>query len=243
MTGNAKPVPVPVPVARGLCAQASALARDGKLATALPIFGEALRQAPSDPAVLVQVGHALAAAGETERASELATTAAQLAPTAAAPWLLLGLLAHGAGRFDRALECFTLGDERIADDGSNDDGVHRIDGDDVDLRARLKVARARTLVAIGAAVEAAAVVADVEESTDVLLIRAEAAAVTGDAEQSRRLVLAAAESDPDHPEPYKRLAAIMAGSDRSLARELVAHALRLAPHDVEAKALAQALAT
>jgi hypothetical protein len=49
------------------------------------------------------------------------------------------------------------------------------------------------------------------------------------------------ERDPDHPEPYKALAALFATSDPALARELAGHALALAPHDDEARALVAAL--
>jgi Flp pilus assembly protein TadD len=76
---------------------------------------------------------------------------------------------------------------------------------------------------------------------DVLVLRGQLAADAGDVDAARALLVQAGEVDPDHPEPYKALAALLATSDRGLARELATHALGLAPDDGEARALVDAL--
>lgn len=217
------------PAQRGeaLCAQASFLAEGGKLAEALPLFGEALQLAPTSPTVLIAAGHALAAAGEQTRAGELAQRAAQLAPMTMGPWLLLGLLAHDAGDGQRALESFALARARCATD---------------DERDAVALAESRTLAAAGeveAALQAVAHLGD--DVLEVSLLKATQAQVAGDDDRARTIMLGAAEKHPDHPEPYKRLAMLLATSDRSLARELARHAAALAPQDAEARDLVDAL--
>ena len=212
--------------ARELDVTATALAKDGKLAQAIPLWGEAVRQNPNDVDVLVHLGHALAAAGATAEAGEVAARAAQLAPKTAAPWFLVGQLQREAGRFAEALEAFSLARD-VADDASLVD---------------INVARAEVFVASGHVAEAeAALVGVVADRVDVCLVRAFVAAAAGDVDGARAFLLRAGALDPLHPEPFKRLAMLMAEADRTAALELARHALELAPGDAETKALVAAL--
>jgi Flp pilus assembly protein TadD len=214
--------------ARALHATALATARRGALAQAIPLWGEALRIAPDDVDVLVHLGHALAACGERAKAEELATRAARLAPNTAAPWLLLGNLGVDAGNLVAALESYALAG-RYASGGEVDD---------------VAVARARALRLAGHVDDAATALATASrERFDVLLLAAQLAADRGAVDEARALLVQAGEREPDHPEPYKALASLLATSDRTLARELAAHALALAPGDAEAQALVSALST
>lgn len=212
--------------ARELDDAASALADAGKLAQAIPLWGEAMRQNPNDVDVLVHLGHALAAAGETEKAGQLATRAAQLAPKTAAPWFLVGQLQRAAGRYDAALEAFALARDVAADASLVD----------------IDVARAEVLIAAGHVDEAAAAIEGVKaDRVDVCLVRAFVAAAAGDKDGARAFLARGGEIDPLHPEPFKRLAMLMAELDRGVALELARHALELGPHDAETQALVAAL--
>ncbi|MBM4281240.1 MAG: hypothetical protein FJ137_10955 [Deltaproteobacteria bacterium] len=213
--------------ARELHDAALAAAQRGGLAQALPLWGEALRLAPDDVDVLVHLGHALAACGERARAAELAARAARLAPDTAAPWLLLGHVGLDAGDVATALESYALAARHARSDERGD----------------VAVAHARALRRAGRAVEAAAALAAApRDRIDVLLLAAQLAADRGAVDEARAMLVQAGEHDPDHPEPYKALATLLADSDRGLARELAAHALALAPADDEARALVTALA-
>lgn len=212
--------------AQELHVTALATAQRGALAQAVPIWGEALRHNPDDVEVLVHLGHALAACGERAQALELATRAARLAPEAAAPWLLLGHVALDAGDLKTALESYALA-ERYARD---------------DERAQVAVAHARALRRAGRVDEAQRALARApQDRVEVLLVAAQLSADAGALEDAHALLVRAGELDPDHPEPYKALATLLAPTDRSLARELAAHALALAPEDEEARALMAAL--
>jgi len=211
-------------VADDLHAQALRLATSGRLRQALPVWGEALRQDPDHTDVLVALGHALATVGERPKALELASRACRLAPTSAAPWHLLGLIALDDGRLQEALEALTLATQRV-------DDAHR---------AAVVADLGRALVAAGQLDEAARVVADVDTAA-AHLVAGHVRASRGDVDGARADFVRAGELDPDDPEPYKRLAALLAVSDRGLARELARHAVTLAPHDVEARALVDGL--
>ena len=212
--------------ARELDVAATTQAEAGKLHTAIPLWGEALRQNPDDVDVLVHLGHALAAAGERDKATELATRAARLSPTTAAPWFLLGHLARDAGRLDTALESYALAARHARPDESTD----------------VAVARAGVFAAAGHVGEAEAALAGVvDERVDVLLVRAFIAAGKGDVGEAHGLLVRAGELDPLHPEPFKRLAMLLAESDAALAKELARHALELGPNDDETRALIAAL--
>jgi tetratricopeptide (TPR) repeat protein len=213
--------------ARELHDAALLAAQRGGLAQALPLWGEALRLAPDDVDVLVHLGHALAACGERARAAELATRAARLAPDTAAPWLLLGHVGLDAGDVATALESYALAARHARPDERGD----------------VAVAHARALRRAGRAGEAAAALAAApRDRVVVLLLGAQLAADRGAVDEARALLVQAGDQDPDHPEPYKALATLLADSDRGLARELAAHALALAPADAEARALVTALA-
>jgi tetratricopeptide (TPR) repeat protein len=213
--------------ARELDAAAVSQARQGKLAAAVPLWGEALRQNPDDVDVLVHLGHALAAAGEVDKAEELATRAAKLAPQTSPPWLLLGHLARNAGRPDTALESYALAARFAADD---------------DAKADAAVASAEVFVGAGDHAAAEAAVEGVSaDRVDVCLVRAFLLAAAGDVDGARALLVRAGEIDPLHPEPFKRLAMLMAQVDRSMALELARHALELGPQDAESQALVAAL--
>jgi tetratricopeptide (TPR) repeat protein len=212
--------------ARALDDEAMAHARAGRLARALPLWGEALRLAPDDVDVLVHFGHGLGAAGEHQKGAELATLAAQRAPDSAAPWLLLGQLARDAGQPARALEAFALAQARAQ-------GAAAVD---------VAVAIAQTLCGLERYDDAdralAGVVAD---RVDVCVVRALVAAAAGDGDGAHAFLTRAAEIDPLHPEPFKRLAMLVGARDRALGLELAQHAVELAPHDDEAKAVRDAL--
>lgn len=210
--------------ADALHAQALHLAATGRLRQALPVWGEALRQDPDHVDVLVALGHALASIGERARALELATRACRLAPASAAPWHLVGLVALEDGRLQESLEALTLARQR-ADEAARD-------GIAADL--------GRALVAAGQLDEAARAVAGLDTAA-AHLVAGHVRASRGDLEGARVDFVRAGELDPDDPEPYKRLAALLAVSDRSLARELARHAVTLAPHDAEARALVDGL--
>lgn len=211
-------------VADDLHAQALQLARSGRLRQALPMWGEALRQDPDHTDVLVGLGHALATIGERARAQELAARACRLAPTTAAPWHLLGLIALDDGRLQESLEALTLAAQR-ADDAT---------------RGAVAADLGRALVAAGHLDEAARVVADVDTAA-AHIVAGHVRASRGDVDGARADFVRAGELDPEDPEPYKRLAALLSVSDRGLALELARHALTLAPHDVEARALVDGL--
>ena len=211
-------------VADDLHAQALQLATGGRLRQALPVWGEALRQDPNHTDVLVALGHALATIGERARAQELAARACRLAPTTAAPWHLLGLIALDDGRLQESLEALTLAAQRA----------------DADNRAAVAADLGRALVAAGHLDEAARVVAGIDTFA-AHLVAGHVRASRGDVAGARGDFVRAGELEPEDPEPFKRLAALLAESDRGLARELARHALTLAPHDAEARALVDGL--
>jgi len=207
-----------------LHAQATSLAARGQLAEAIPIWGEALRQDPNDVAVLVALGNALAGVGEFMNAHDLAERAAGLAPDTSAPWLLLGQVSIALAYPERAVEALML-------------AVQKATGDDV---ARCKVELAKALASFGRPREAADAVKDVDNA-DALVIRAHALVESGDPVAAIPVLQRAGELDPDHPEPFKRLAVLFAEREPTLARELARYALELAPNDPEARALVDAL--
>lgn len=211
--------------ARRLHATALALAQRGQLAQAVPLWGEALRLDADNVDVLVHLGHALAAAGDHARATELATRAARLAPQAAAPWLLLGLLGVERGELETALQSYALAERHARPDEV----------------AAVAVAHAKALLLAGQREAARQRAARAGDGVEALLVRARLAVEDGDVDGARALLVQAGERDPEHPEPYKALAVLLAASDPGLARELVQHALTLAPDDAEAQALRQTL--
>jgi Flp pilus assembly protein TadD len=208
----------------GLHRQAEQLARSGRLRQALPVWGEALRQDPDNVEVLVALGHALGAVGERDNARELATRACRLAPAQPGPWRLLGLLAVDDGHLPEAIEAFELARARAS----------------VDEAAAIAADLARALLKAGQPDAAVAAVAGLETAA-AFLARGHVLALRGDDDGARRAFVRAGELDPDDPEPYKRLAALLVVSDRGLARELARHALELAPQDPETRALVDGL--
>lgn len=203
--------------------QASTLAQAGQLRMALPIWGEALRQDPDNVAVLLGLGHALGSLGELNEAAELAERAARLSPQTAAPWLLLGIVNLEQRRFQQAIESLQLSRDRAT----------------ADERDGVAVALGQAWAAAGRPAEAADAVSGVELA-GAYLLRGHLAAERGDVDGARAALLRAGELEPDHPEPYKRLSALLALTEPGLARELARHALALAPMDPEARALVEA---
>jgi tetratricopeptide (TPR) repeat protein len=210
--------------AADLDALALAAAKRGALAQALPLWGEALRLAPNDVSILVHLGHALASCGERTKAQELAERAAQAAPLSSSPWLLLGHLAFEGGDLTTALESYALAERAARPD-------ERID---------VVVAQARALRRAGHRAEAERVLSAVSsDRVDVLLLAGQLAADRGDVDGARASFVKAGELAPDDPAPYVALATLLSSLDvdRALARELAEHALSLAPHDAETRAL------
>lgn len=212
------------PTAVALHAQAEQLARSGRLRQALPVWGEALRQDPDNVDVLVGLGHALATVAERDKARELAARACRLAPDAPGPWRLLGLIALDDGQLQEGIEALTLAQQRAV-------GAERalIAGD-----------IGRAFVRAGHLDQAAAIVKGVD-AAGALIVHGHIAAGRGDVDAARQAFVRAGELEPDDPEPFKRLAALLSTSDRGLARELARHALELAPADPEARALVDGL--
>jgi cytochrome c-type biogenesis protein CcmH/NrfG len=211
-----------------LDAIAFAAAQKGSLAQALSLWGEALRLSPDDVSVLVHLGHALAACGERQKAQELAERAARVAPSSSSPWLLLGHLAFEGGDLATALESYALA-ERMARP---------------DERVDVVVAQARALRRAGQPAEAERLLAAVpRERVDVLLLAGQLAADRGAVDDARAAFVKAGERAPDDPAPFVALARLLSSLnvDRALARELAEHALSLAPHDAETRALLKQL--
>lgn len=211
--------------ASALHAQALALAHGGQLRAALPVWGEALRQDPNNVDILLALGHALGSIGEHAPAVDLAERAAKLSPSKSAPWLLLGLLKLEQQDLTTAIESLLLARERAAPDE----------------RDVVVVALGQAYLAGGHVDEAVAAVVGVD-AVGAHIIRSHGLEARGDVDGARAALVRAGEVDPDHPEPYKRLAALLALSEPSLAKELARHALALAPDDTEARALVDALA-
>jgi len=210
--------------AAALHAQALALAHGGQVRAALPLWGEALRQDPSDVDVLLALGHALGSIGEHEPAVDLAERACKLAPSSSSPWLLLGLLRLEQQQLATAIESLVLARDRST----------------AAERDTVVTALGQAYLAAGHVDEAAAAVVGVD-TVGAHIIRGQQLEARGDVDGARAALVRAGEVDPDHPEPYKRLAALLALTEPGLAKELARHALVLAPDDSEARALVDAL--
>jgi tetratricopeptide (TPR) repeat protein len=210
---------------------ASAQAKLHRLERAIPLWGEALGLDPENVDVLVGLGNALGAVGEREKATELAERACQLAdkkapPGRAEPWLLLGNLAFDGGDIQTALEAYMLAEQRAADDVT---------------QQAVMAAMARAYLQIEAFEKAEEALKRCGDDVIAELLRGHVFAALYRLDEARAAFTRAGEKDPDHPEPYKQLAVLLAASDRTLARELAQHALLLAPNDGETKALLDAL--
>ncbi len=194
------------------------------LRAALPIWGEALRQDPDNVDVLIVLGHALGSIGEHVEAIDLAQRAAKLSPSSSSPWLLLGLVRLEQGQLAESIESLLLARERATN--ADKDAV--------------AIALGQAYLAAGQLDEAAAAVVG-SDAMGAHLIRSQQLEQRGDLDGARVALVKAGEVDPDHPEPYKRLAALLALTEPSLAKELARHAVLLAPNDDEARALVDSL--
>jgi cytochrome c-type biogenesis protein CcmH/NrfG len=83
------------------------------------------------------------------------------------------------------------------------------------------------------------------DRVDVLLLAGQLAADRGEVDDARAAFIKAGELAPHDPAPYVALATLLSSLDvdRALAHELAEHALSLAPHDAETRALVATLRT